>query len=955
MSVEIPRFRRRNTAKGVTRRDMVHNLVDILLEDGGVPKQPEQAAKPASDEGISPIEQSAQDSDAEAFNKFSQQMNNFDQELRDFANATRPLGSSIAILSSSFHLRVRLAHVLFLYRENAADLFPRKVTRVSRNSLNDACQPRRIVKSLARIARPIVNEDSDIDVEDFPDQMERFAGDIKEFLDCLNEFPEFTDEAINVSILSFSSDLQYWASCLREYKGQFRTPAVQRYLHEISIEMGEYIEDITSTLSIFIQIGVPIIQFSQKHAASSLLNLSAVATLFSGVTATTLQYSYQLELNRLSIFVNTLWFSSLVFSIAAVVNSLLGSTWKQTLYRSPGHRVPWWILIWIKRAPIVFLVLSVACFSFGLSLFAYASSQSAITSTITMVLTVLTLFSLCLVSVWLIAERWVSIRYRGKKWLDDALSDIAVALLQTNMLDVARRALNKLGSSVVFACIYTFVAFRRRFKLFNDPQTLGTDNQGGTLPVSSRDVSGFGFPGFSQDGRAYTMDEYELPISEKSPTSDVRSSTRSQSSSSMLLSPEGLSFSGPLPTSPGKQRWRDAYRLISASNALQSKPKRNPLSRSGSRMGPSATKSSAAKLRSRPADLAARLRILEVVQDSPAHSALVRHLQFSPNGKYLATSSWDRTSVIFKVGHPLTPHRVLAHARGFVGQVAWSPGGNYLLTKVTKGIKVWTAEDGVCKKTISREGQVEAVNWCHFDKKFMSVEGNKIFQLDITGREFAVFDFGFVKIHDVAITPDDKRILAVGPVLQSPSGLKPSRSRSEKRLIVFNTELQQIECQVPVLNDVRSITLVEMHRGALVALISYENKAPPQLWKLEIIKGNDVSRESSRLTLRHTYVPENTVDFAGPSYFGGHNHELVLCAGKKGDIFIWGTESGALLRHILPQAHSGDLTCIAWNQAASDSFMFATGSHNGAVRIWAKPSDSPRKLVNEESSPRSGA
>lgn len=181
-------------------------------------------------------------------------------------------------------------------------------------------------------------------------------------------------------------------------------------------------------------------------------------------------------------------------------------------------------------------------------------------------------------------------------------------------------------------------------------------------------------------------------------------------------------------------------------------------------------------------------------------------------------------------------------------------------------------------------------------------------------QEFAVFDFGFVKIHDVAITPDDKRILAVGPVLQSPSGLKPSRSRSEKRLIVFNTELQQIEwyvvssgsknahvedleiSQVPVLNDVRSITLVEMHRGALVALISYENKAPPQLWKLEIIKGNDVSRESSRLTLRcaliffptwpslincrHTYVPENTVDFAGPSYFGGHNHELVLCAGK---------------------------------------------------------------------------
>jgi len=106
---------------------------------------------------------------------------------------------------------------------------------------------------------------------------------------------------------------------------------------------------------------------------------------------------------------------------------------------------------------------------------------------------------------------------------------------------------------------------------------------------------------------------------------------------------------------------------------------------------------------------------------------------------------------------------------------------------------------------------------------------------------------------------------------------------------------------VPVLSDVRSITLVETHRSELVALISYENEAPPQLWKLEIIKGNDLGRESSRLTLRyalysfcetnsslikcrHTYVPKNAVDFTGPSYFGGRNHELVLCAGKSGSL-----------------------------------------------------------------------
>jgi hypothetical protein len=37
---------------------------------------------------------------------------------------------------------------------------------------------------------------------------------------------------------------------------------------------------------------------------------------------------------------------------------------------------------------------------------------------------------------------------------------------------------------------------------------------------------------------------------------------------------------------------------------------------------------------------------------------------------------------------------------------------------------------------------------------------------------------------------------------------------------------------------------------------------------------------NARLTLRHTYMPKMTVDFAGPSYFGGKDDELVLCAGK---------------------------------------------------------------------------
>jgi hypothetical protein len=44
------------------------------------------------------------------------------------------------------------------------------------------------------------------------------------------------------------------------------------------------------------------------------------------------------------------------------------------------------------------------------------------------------------------------------------------------------------------------------------------------------------------------------------------------------------------------------------------------------------------------------------------------------------------------------------------------------------------------------------------------------------------YDFGGMKLHDVAVTPDGTRLLGVGPLLESPTGLHPSKSPAEKRL-----------------------------------------------------------------------------------------------------------------------------------------------------------------------------
>jgi hypothetical protein len=115
------------------------------------------------------------------------------------------------------------------------------------------------------------------------------------------------------------------------------------------MEIGNHIDVVASTLSMFIDIGnhdkkagillatdlmiagIPTIRLSQEYAASNLSNLATFGTILSVVTATLLQLSYRQTDTALSVTVNALWFSSLVFSVSASATSILGLAWTQSI------------------------------------------------------------------------------------------------------------------------------------------------------------------------------------------------------------------------------------------------------------------------------------------------------------------------------------------------------------------------------------------------------------------------------------------------------------------------------------------------------------------------------------------------------------------------------------------------------------------------------------------------
>ena len=115
-------------------------------------------------------------------------------QLRKLSNEARQLGSSVGILSASSRLRERLGRVLHLFRENAADLFPREIKRKAA----DGVALERRLNAHVRVHRVFdflnFNTSTSLERKDLPAELHMFSRDISTLLECFSQFPDFVDE-----------------------------------------------------------------------------------------------------------------------------------------------------------------------------------------------------------------------------------------------------------------------------------------------------------------------------------------------------------------------------------------------------------------------------------------------------------------------------------------------------------------------------------------------------------------------------------------------------------------------------------------------------------------------------------------------------------------------------------------------------------------------------------------
>lgn len=382
-------------------------------------------------------------------------------------------------------------------------------------------------------------------------------------------------------------------------------------------------------------------------------------------------------------------------------------------------------MIWLTRTPLIFLVASVMAFSTGLVCFTYASGQGPIVTTCATIFTSLTSLALLAVAVWFAMERAVYAQTKGSRWLEDIMREWKTSFLRrTGLIWVAKvppAGFKKAAtwSSETLGKFGGFVS-----STVGGPTTRRGSSSTGSDPYDMEEyAAGLPTPNTSpktERMRRFSSVSDPKPIRVQSPpplpqvfenremsSSPVQERAPWPGSRHDLPPPQDSSQDPPPPpTSPTpRMRFKDAVRKVTHLERMKPTPKsptkigpgshgrERSLTLPASSDGHTDPNERFAPRQTRLAGLIPKLKALKPTQELYEHAGLVRHLQFSPDGKWLATCSWDRKAIIWKVEATVSLHRVLAHAgAGFLSQVAWSPNGKYLLTRTFRHVKVWIAE-----------------------------------------------------------------------------------------------------------------------------------------------------------------------------------------------------------------------------------------------------------------------
>ncbi|XP_047320015.1 WD repeat-containing protein 26 homolog [Impatiens glandulifera] len=293
------------------------------------------------------------------------------------------------------------------------------------------------------------------------------------------------------------------------------------------------------------------------------------------------------------------------------------------------------------------------------------------------------------------------------------------------------------------------------------------------------------------------------------------------------------------------------------------------------------------------------------------HDDEVWFLQFSHGGKFLASSSKDRSAIIWEVkenGHVALKHRLTGHQKPIL-MVSWSHDDHQLLTcGMEEIVRRWDVDSGECLHIYEKTGVgFVSCGWLPYGEGITTGMTDKSICLwDLEGREVECWKGQrTLNTSDMAVTDDGNRILSMC---------------KETAILLLDKE-EKVDRLIEETQVITSFSLSIDNKFILVNLGNQEI----HLWSIH-----------GKPKIVHKYEGHKRTRFLIRSCLGGVDEAFVASGSEDSQVYIWLRGNEELIS-ILP-GHAGSVNCVSWNPR--NSHMLASGSDDRTIRIWGIPSSS---------------
>ncbi|CAN6974001.1 hypothetical protein Bca4012_000412 [Brassica carinata] len=293
------------------------------------------------------------------------------------------------------------------------------------------------------------------------------------------------------------------------------------------------------------------------------------------------------------------------------------------------------------------------------------------------------------------------------------------------------------------------------------------------------------------------------------------------------------------------------------------------------------------------------------VQILESHTDEVWFLQFSHNGKYLASSSKDQTAIIWEIkadGQFSLKHKLVGHQKP-VTAILWSPDDRQVLTcGAEEVIRRWNVDSGDCIHTYEKGGIGPiSCGWYSDGQGIIAgMTDRSICMWDLDGRELECWKGQRTqKVSDIAMTDDGKWVVSVckGSVIS-----------------LFDREAT-VERLIEEEDMITSFSLSNDNKYLLVNLLNQEIR----LWNIE---------GDPKIVMR--YKGHKRSRFLIRSCFGGYQQAFIASGSEDSLVYIWHRSTGKLIIEL--PGHAGAVNCVSWSP--TNLHMLASASDDGTIRIW---------------------